>query len=99
MTDDLRLPGIIHLPISGASMTRLPGVPDRGDVIRGMAYFVGTGPEGTSCSQCAYFWDGSERSAGGCREFMRLRAKKDRKVLRIPPRPPSCRYFNQRRPS
>jgi hypothetical protein len=99
MTDDLRLPGIIDLPISGASMSRLPGVPDSSKVIHGMAHFPGTGPAGTSCSQCTYFWDGSERSAGGCREFVRLRAKKERKVLRIPPSTPSCRYFNQRRPS
>jgi hypothetical protein len=84
-------------------MTQLPGVPNSRDVIPGMAHFAGTGPTGTYCFQCSYFWNGSERSAGECREFMRLcprkstNPKKRPKVLRIPPRTPSCRYFKERR--
>jgi hypothetical protein len=57
-------------------MTQLPGVPNSRDVIPGMAHFAGTGPTGTYCFQCSYFWNGSERSAGECREFMRLCPRK-----------------------
>ena len=35
-------------------MTRLEGVPNRSDIIPGMAYFQGTGPEGKTCGDCKH---------------------------------------------
>jgi hypothetical protein len=36
-------------------MTKIEGCPDRGQIVPGMAYFGGTGPQGTSCSQCSFY--------------------------------------------
>lgn len=35
-------------------LTKISGVPDRSQVINGMAYFAGTGPENTYCSTCRF---------------------------------------------
>src|SRR5262245_9322665 len=35
-----------------SGLTRIPGVPDSGEVTRGMAYFPGTGPYGQTCGDC-----------------------------------------------
>ena len=39
-------------PTTRSGMTRLPGVPDSGDVEPGMAYFPDTGPFGRTCGDC-----------------------------------------------
>jgi hypothetical protein len=35
-------------------LTRIVGVPDSSTVVRGMAHFAGTGPDGKTCGDC-YF--------------------------------------------
>jgi hypothetical protein len=39
-------------------MTRLPGIPDTDEIKPGMAFFVGTGPLGKTCGDCAHrgYW-------------------------------------------
>jgi hypothetical protein len=34
--------------------TRIPGVPDSASVVRGMAHFAGTGPDGKTCGDCKF---------------------------------------------
>lgn len=34
--------------------TRIPGVPDSSAVVRGMAHFAGTGPDGKTCGDCKF---------------------------------------------
>lgn len=40
-------------------MTKLPGIPDNSQVIDGMAFFAGSGPEGKTCGDC--LWRGYYR--------------------------------------
>lgn len=36
-------------------MTKIEGVPGKREVKAGMAYFAGTGPNGSQCGQCAFY--------------------------------------------
>ena len=40
-------------------MTKIEGVPGKREVKSGMAYFAGTGPNGSTCGKCA-FWGNRE---------------------------------------
>lgn len=35
-------------------LTHVPGVPARGDIVRGMAHFPGSGPAGKTCGDCQH---------------------------------------------
>ena len=53
---------------SPSGLTRLPGVPDSGDVIPGMAYYAGSGPAGERCSNCA-FWGYYRPNKSGTKRY------------------------------
>lgn len=89
-------------------LTKLPGIPDSGDVKPGMAYYPGTGPAGKTCSDCR--WRGYFRRAKdkvnpktmlieekykktlGCREFLRL---SQRHGPAVEGDWPACKYFEE----
>jgi hypothetical protein len=37
-----------------SNLTKLPGVPDSGDAVPGMAHFAGSGPYGETCGGCVH---------------------------------------------
>lgn len=51
-----------------SGMTKLVGVPDSDDVIPGMAYFQGSGPDGKTCGNCAHRGYGRQSANGRWRE-------------------------------
>jgi len=77
-------------------LTRIAGVPDREQLVRGMAHFAGTGPPGTICRDCVWwgFYDKGRklRRAAPCeqhRKMMELR----KPGPPVPASTASCRYF------
>ena len=71
-------------------MTKLPGVPDRYDLIVGMAYFRGTGPAGKTCGDCAHRrkWPGH----GDCAVYRKLLGRNGRTLTKVWQ---ACRYFEE----
>lgn len=81
-------------------MTRLPGVPDRADAIRGMAHFAGSGPEGKTCGDCRH--RGYSRLTRdedhswwhrGCEMYRRLTGRFGPRISRDLA---ACRYFEEK---
>lgn len=81
-------------------LTKIPGVPQRVDAVRGMAYFRGTGPAGKVCGECAFYFylKQVQRANGqlvtvrhrGCRLFKTMTGRHGPRVDRSMP---SCKYF------
>lgn len=80
-----------------AHRTKLPGVPDREDIIPGMAYIAGTGPPGKTCGDCWYRWltrvsaNGVEYRVPECQLFLAYNGGKHGR--RISRNNRSCKYF------
>ena len=72
-------------------LSKLPGVPDSGDVKPGMAHFEGSGPVGKNCGSCAHrgYWhkgpdrfnprtdliESTEIHSLGCRMFFKFSSR------------------------
>ena len=71
-------------------MTKLPGVPDRADVVCGMAHYRGSGPPGKTCGDCVHRdrWPGY----GDCLMYRRLMGRGGRTLTK---RWAACRYFKE----
>ena len=72
-------------------MTKLPGVPDRDDVIVGMAHYAGSGPLGKTCGDCANRTPWPEH--GDCAVYRRLAGRIGRTLTK---RWAACRYFEEK---
>lgn len=87
-------------------MTQLPGVPDRGSIRPGMAYFAGTGPYNTTCGQCVHrgYWK-QRRKMDGTNNPIYIRSCEMHRKLSgthgppVDERWPSCKYFDPIQPS
>jgi hypothetical protein len=79
-------------------LTKVPGYPDRRQILAGMAYFPGTGPAGKTCGDCQHrgYRRKTERSTGtfyncyACSQFKRLTGNHGPTVKAWWP---SCKYF------
>jgi len=71
-------------------MTKLPGVPDRDDVVVGMAHYLGSGPIGKTCGDCAHrnLWP----DPGDCAMYRKLMGRRGRTLTK---RWAACRYFQE----
>ena len=83
-------------------LTRIAGVPDSSSVVRGMAYFAGTGPPDTICRDCVFWnymlkdhWALGQRAAAACHMHKKLSQQKGH-VPPVPAGTPSCKYFEPR---
>ena len=47
-----------------SDLTRIPGVPDSGDIVAGMAHYPGSGPVGSGCYTCKYLGRANKRADG-----------------------------------
>lgn len=58
--------------------------------VAGMAHWAGTGPPGTTCATCAFYF-------GWCRKFREMmKTGGQRTQLKIPDNIPSCKYYEKR---
>lgn len=78
-------------------LTKIEGVPDKlNDTRPGMAYFVGTGPQGRTCGDCKFRGykresrKGTFYHTGSCRKFLEQSKRHGPEVNR---HNPSCKYF------
>jgi hypothetical protein len=71
-------------------MTKLPGVRDRDEIVVGMAYFPGTGPQDKTCGDCAHRnrWPGH----GDCAMYRKMAGRNGRTLTKIWK---ACRYFEE----
>jgi hypothetical protein len=90
-----RKPGRMNIDRPTPSgLIRIPGVPDSGDLVPGMAYFPGTGPPGATCGQCK--WKGYIRTDTvritwrGCEKFKKLTGRVGPEFINDTP---ACKYF------
>lgn len=82
-------------------LTQVEGVPNREQLIPGMAYFAGTGPAGTTCGTCHFrgYWRKSMSSdntyhTSGCAMFRSLSGGKHGSRLKSDT--PSCKYYEKK---
>ena len=78
-------------------LTKLPGVPSKGDVRPGMAHYSGSGPDGMTCGRCAHrgylrFTDTRGYTTGACAMFHKLTTKHGPSVNK---NWAACRYFER----
>lgn len=81
-------------------LTKLEGVPEKSQVISGMAYFAGTGPADMTCGDCKFrgMWrkklanDQTYRTQA-CAMFKKLAGRYGPVVKKSNP---SCKYFEKR---
>lgn len=78
-------------------LTKIEGVPDKFQVVNGMAYFTGTGPAGTTCGTCQFRGyyrksrHGNTYQTSGCSMFHGLSGGKH--GSRLKKETPSCKYY------
>lgn len=81
-------------------LTRAPGELSRGSLVPGMAYFRGTGPDHTFCSQCRFYFSGVRplltlmsgvTARHHCEKFREMTG--EREPPRFAASTPSCKYF------
>jgi hypothetical protein len=71
-------------------MTRIPGVADKSSVLPGMAWYSGTGPQGTTCGTCVHR---RTHIPTRCMKFQMLTGKFGPMVRAFWY---SCRYYEER---
>ena len=78
-------------------MTRIPGLPDKADLVPGMAHYSGSGPFGMTCGDCISFGyyrrSNAKKKHCGCskyRDLMRQNGPAIRSDCR------ACKYFQQK---
>jgi len=81
-------------------LTKIDGVPDKGEIIRGMAYFAGTGPFERHCRECEFFGymrvskkDKLYRTSA-CLMFKKLTGKYGPRFDKMSA---ACKYFNPKK--
>lgn len=80
-------------------LTKVEGVPDRSEVINGMAFFANTGPESTTCGTCklrGYFRMskfGRSYFTTACAKFKSLTGKYGPRLKKDTP---SCKYYDKK---
>jgi len=72
-------------------MTKIEGVPGKREVKAGMAYFGGTGPDGSTCGKCAFYgWKEMEKKCTKYRDMIHEWGPNIRKTQS------ACKYFEPR---
>lgn len=78
---------------------------EKDNIVPGMAFLKGTGPEGKTCADCEEFLGILRRSGvgkgdlqdGRCQKYISLcrggSGSRNAPQFRIPPETPSCKYF------
>ena len=58
-------------------MTKIAGVPDRGDVRPGMGHYAGSGPPGKTCGTCQHrgYYDEDYDKRYGCAMFRKFTSR------------------------
>lgn len=69
-------------------MTKIEGVPGKGDVKAGMAYFSGTGPSGETCGKCAFY--GNREFEKKCLKYREMAHNWGNNISKTQP---ACKYF------
>ena len=80
-------------------LTQIDGVPDRNNLIRGVAYFAGTGPASEVCRNCKNYGYVRESRfknyyhTTACHMFKKLTGKHGPRINKSTP---ACKYFDKR---
>ena len=76
-------------------LTKIPGVPDKRTVRPGMAFYSGSGPDGTTCGDCQHrgYARSGEWYADRCEKFRTMTGKNGPPVRTDWP---SCKYFHHK---
>lgn len=80
-------------------LTQIEGVPSRQGLIRGTAYFAGTGPASEKCGTCKHYGYyrksrfGNTYQTQACWMFRKLTGKYGPRLNR---ETPSCKYFEKK---